>query len=42
MTTLIIVGDIAFFIGGAVVYHFFATKVLGYAKQAADKVASKL
>jgi len=35
---LTILGDVAFFLAGAVCYHFFATKVLGYVKDAASKL----
>jgi len=33
-----LLGDLAIFAAGAVCYHFFATKVLGYVKDAASKL----
>ena len=42
MTLATLLGDVAIFVAGAVCYHFFATKVLGYVKQAASNVATKL
>ena len=38
MTTLVIIGDVACLIGGAVLWHIYATKVLGYVKGVANKL----
>lgn len=39
---VLIATHVAALVGGAVLYHFYATKVLGYVKQTADAVKAKI
>lgn len=39
---LVVASYVSVFVAGAVVYHFYATKVLGYAKAEVAKVGSKI
>jgi len=38
----VVMSYVAAFVGGAVVWHFYATKVLGYAKSVVGQVQAKL